>query len=137
MAAVAASEIQAAGASVPGVVRQRHALKDKQGAEKGGVQGALSDSLGKIRQMSSGPLPAQWRWVMLFILVYSTAVSVLTLQARRAPRGSTPAHISAWRFCALLFPLETRGHASGLAVSRAGAQPSDALRAIVAGILVD
>lgn len=43
----------------------------------------LTDSLQNLRALGSlgrGPLPPLWRWVMLFILVYSTTVSVLTLQ---------------------------------------------------------
>lgn len=60
MAAMAAGEMQVAGATVPGVVRQRHANKEK--LEGGhGMHGALSESLQNIRNISSGPLPAQAR----------------------------------------------------------------------------
>ena len=63
-------------------VRQRRAAAEKPADD------TMSDSLTNLRALGSlgrGPLPPLWRWVMLFILVYSTTVSVLTLQARMSP----------------------------------------------------
>ena len=70
----------------------RHRAATSSGRSRGTDDGgSLGDSLQNLRALGSlgrGPLPPLWRWVMLFILVYSTTVSVLTLQARSRARGA-------------------------------------------------